>query len=520
MNQSLGDLLQARIAEQPDKVALVSREGRRTWRELGDEVRSLSRRLATCAPAGSTVALGLPHGEQLVSSVLAAINCGQRFVILNQKLTQDQKRRILLDANVSIIVADKPLPELIGDFRQEHHIAVLDYRRWGQSEKAFHEFQTASESPQRWIAEDIACYVYTSGSTGYPKGIAVPHRTLVDGANIVSGYLGVCSDDVILSILPLSFDYGFNQLAICLETGATLVLHQHALPQDLIEVVAQERVTVLAGVPSLWPPLIAQTQEDFENVLKLQSLRIVTTAGGPHPKVLVEQLKSLFSRAQIFIMYGLSESFRSTYLEPNEMLRRIGSIGKAVPGVQILVLDERGNECAPGEIGELHHRGAFITYGYLNDDELTRQKFVMRQFAGPGCRPEIIVRSGDLVSRDEDGFLYFHGRRDAQIKAFGYRVSPTEVEDVALGTNGVRQAAAFPLESGEVNTVVALAVVVDGDASEVKRGLAARLQEGLPTYAQPRFVFDVASLPLTANGKTDYQALRRADWRATERADD
>jgi acyl-coenzyme A synthetase/AMP-(fatty) acid ligase len=219
-------------------------------------------------------------------------------------------------------------------------------------------------------------------------------------------------------------------------------------------------------------------------------------------------------------MYGLTESFRSTYLPFSEAFTRPGSIGKPVPEVEILVLNERGERCAPGERGELVHRGAFVTYGYLHNPELNARKFIPLQTGGAGCLPEMAVRSGDVVSRDEDGYLYFHGRVDLQMKCNGYRVSPDEVESAVLLVPGISHAAVFGRPDPEVGEAIALAYATYAGTPVEEPALRRHLAQALPSYAVPRSIHFYKSLPLTPHGKIDYPALRRAAEEPAPRARD
>jgi acyl-coenzyme A synthetase/AMP-(fatty) acid ligase len=233
-----------------------------------------------------------------------------------------------------------------------------------------------------------------------------------------------------------------------------------------------------------------------------------------HTQELLKKLDEFFSHSQIIVMYGLTESFRSCWLPPSETFKRPGSIGKPVPEVEIMVWNQQGQPCAPGEKGELVHRGAFITYGYLNNPDLTQEKFIPLQTGGPGCLPEMVVRSGDIVHMDEDGYLYFHGRGDMQIKCAGYRVSPGEVEEASLAYSGISQVAAFGLPHPELGQEVCLAYSTYKGKPVDHSALAAHLSASLPYYAVPKSIRFCAHLPLTAHGKIDYPALikQAPDW--------
>ena len=328
----------------------------------------------------------------------------------------------------------------------------------------------------------------------------MPGKTLLDGARIVSGYLKLNEKDVLLSLLPFGFDYGLNQLLSATYVNAKLVLQRFTFPQEVMQTIAQEKITGFAAVPSMWGYFLNTKLLNPNHNYDLASLRYITTAGGKHSEDILMGIDKIFPNKEVIIMYGLTESFRSTYLPSDQRHLKYGSIGKAVPEVEILVLNDDGEACAPGEKGELHHRGAFITYGYLNSPDLTKEKFVKWEKVGSGCLPEIIVRSGDIVSLDDEGFIYFHERKDAQIKSSGYRISPTQIEDVALSLPDIRQAAAFAMDDVEMGEVICLAYSTYTGAPIDTKSATKKLKEQLPNYSLPQLlnISKTYQLPLTA----------------------
>ena len=283
-------------------------------------------------------------------------------------------------------------------------------------------------------------------------------RNLVVGAESVAQYLENSSDDRILSVLPLSFDYGLNQLTTAFHTGATCVLMDHLLPRDVINAVQAENISGLAAVPPLWIQLAQLSWP------KITSLRYITNSGGAMPQATLDMLRNILPKTKVFLMYGLTEAFRSTFLPPEEIDIRLNSIGKAIPNAEVLVLREDGSHCAPGEPGELVHRGALVSMGYWNDLEKTSVRFRPFPQRETGLTiPEIAVWSGDTVRADEEGFLYFISRRDEMIKTSGYRVSPTEVEEVIYATKLVGEAAAIGIPHPVLGqTIVVIATPREG----------------------------------------------------------
>lgn len=393
----------------------------------------------------------------------------------------------------SIIFVD--VPDVLGPVREGLCLVSME------------DLRSASGTypPTTTLDCDAAAILYTSGSTGKPKGVTLSHRNLASGAAIVAGYLHNTREDRILAALPLSFDYGLSQVTTALNVGATAVLTNFSTPAALIQEAAAERITGLAGVPTMWAHLAASTwpQEIQE------SLRYITNSGGALHPTLIRLLALRLPTTQLYCMYGLTEAFRSTYLDPAELDRRPGSIGKAIRNQEMLVLHADGTPCAPGEIGELVHRGSLVTLGYWNDPQTTAERY--RPLPAPvthGGAHELAVWSGDLVRTDDDGYLYFIGRRDHMIKISGYRVSPTEVEEVVTEVDGVIEVAAVGLPDLVNGQRIVVAIVARHDAPPALVELVRRhCRMHLPAYMATTEFRVVDAIPRNTNGKPDRDAL-------------
>jgi acyl-CoA synthetase (AMP-forming)/AMP-acid ligase II len=352
------------------------------------------------------------------------------------------------------------------------------------------------------MTDDTSHIIYTSGSTGLPKGIVISHRNTIDGAKIVSGYTGLKPDDRMMAALPFNFDYGFNQLMNAVYIGATLVLHTFFMPQDLLRVLEEQEITVFAGMTPIWTKIFNPKLTDLSKDYDFSRVRVLTNTGGKVPIPIVRKMRSLFAEAEIYLMYGLTEAFRSTFLDPREIDRRPGSIGKAVPNVEILVLDKDGRACGPDQEGELVHRGALISKGYWNSPEKTAEVFRPNPLLGEeNAHLETVVFSGDIVKKDEEGFLYYVGRKDEMIKTKGYRVSPTEVEELISHLEGVHDCIATGFEQ-EDEILLRVFVTLNKETASRDAVMTACKQQ-FPFYLVPDDIVVRDGFPLTANGKID-----------------
>jgi acyl-CoA synthetase (AMP-forming)/AMP-acid ligase II len=358
------------------------------------------------------------------------------------------------------------------------------------------------------IGEDIAGILYTSGSTGKPRGVMLSHRNLLAGSRIVSTYLEISAKERILSVVPFSFDYGLNQLLTAVQHAATIVLLQFRFPFEIVRAIRDENITGFAGVPLIWAGLVHNSSGLQKK--PLPTLRYITNTGGSVPTTTVRRLRELLPSTQIFLMYGLTEAFRSTYLPPSEVDRRPDSIGRAIPECEVMLVHPEGRPCKPGEVGILVHRGPTVSMGYWGKPERTREVLRPHPFMPAEEGGEIVCYSGDLVRMDEDGYFYFVARADAQIKSQGYRISPAEVEEVLMQSGKLSQAAVIGLpdaEAGErVHAVVVAIHSVPLDTEMILRHCAARL----PSYMVPKSIEITDALPKTPSGKIDYRALRAA----------
>jgi acyl-CoA ligase (AMP-forming) (exosortase A-associated) len=466
---------------------------------------------------GERVAVWLDKRMETVLAMFGASRAGAVFVPVNPVLKEPQVLHILQDCDAAMLITSgERWQRLRGELHRVPGLryVVLTEDRPDEASQAYRlqSWQALLEgdsSPtHRHIDTDIAAIIYTSGSTGRPKGVVLNHRNMVAGARSVASYLGNTPDDRILALLPLSFDAGLSQLTTAFHSGAFALLHNYLLPRDVPRAVERHSITGLGAVPPVWIPLARLTWPDGAT----ECLRYITNTGGAMPLGTLERLRAGLPRTQVFLMYGLTEAFRSTYLPPGELDRRPDSMGRAIPNAEILVVRPDGTTCEVDEPGELVHRGALVAQGYWNDPDKTAQRFRPAPGQLPGLvNPEIAVWSGDTVRRDADGFLYFVGRHDEMIKTSGYRVSPTEVEEGLYATGMVAETVALGRASEELGqSVVAVVTPAEPDGFSIA-DLLARCRERMPAYMVPAEIICLAGgLPRNPNGKIDRAALKAA----------
>ena len=514
MSGLVHDLILRSAQRTPQAEALVYGAQRLNYATLAAQVRQAAAALlASQLERSERVAIYLEKNLENVVSMFGAAAAGGVYVPVNPLLKAEQVGYILADCNVRVLVTSIDRLRLLGDAlahcRDLRLVVALGAGQLpalqGVQVVGWDAFMASAGQgvPHRVIESDMAAILYTSGSTGKPKGVVLSHRNIVAGAISVSSYLENTPQDRILSVMPLSFDYGMSQLTTAFHVGATAVLINHLLPRDVLNAVVAEKITGLGCVPPLWIQLAPLPwPEDC-------TLRYFTNTGGAMQRPTLDALRKAFPRARPFLMYGLTEAFRSTFLPPEEADKRPDSIGKAIPNAEVMVLRADGSECAPNEPGELVHRGALVSLGYWNDPAKTAERFKPinpRQYGLP--LTELAVWSGDTVRKDEEGFIYFISRNDEMIKTSGYRVSPTEVEEVVYARDQVAEAAAIGVKHPALGqAIVVIALPRDGVAL-TPSDLVASLKPHVPAYMLPqKVVIAQAPLPRNPNGKIDRKQL-------------
>ncbi|GAA0271547.1 Long-chain-fatty-acid--CoA ligase [Methylorubrum aminovorans] len=480
-----------------DSSAIVEGAETLTYGGFRARVAALAQRLRALGLApGDRVAILLPKSIRECVAIFAVSAAGGVFVPVHPSLRPRQVHHIAADSGARVLLTDPVhAAGLEGALDDLPDLRVLT-EEVGEDGAALRPGEPAPDG--------LAAILYTSGSTGLPKGVMLSHANLIAGTRIVRTYLGIHPADRILSVLPFSFDYGLNQLLTSVEQGARIVLLTPRLGDDVVRALEAHRITLLAGVPTLWT-LLTRAAPHLAKA-DLSALRAITNSGGSLALPTIARLRARLPHTAIVLMYGLTEAFRSTYLPPEEIDRRPDSIGRAIPETEIFALTHDGRRARPGEPGILHHRGPTVSMGYWKRPGDTARVLVRDPFPSPGSAPGLVCRSGDLVVEDEDGFFRFIGREDTMIKTQGFRVSPTEVEAALMETGAFRAAAVIGLPDPSLGQRIH-AVTVPAEGAPGTADVLQRLRSALAPHLVPRTIEAVAALPTTPNGKVDYKRL-------------
>jgi acyl-CoA synthetase (AMP-forming)/AMP-acid ligase II len=499
MLYTVPDLLMSGGRQRRQRIAVIDGGTSASYEDLAAGAARYSQMISRLGVLpGDRVALLLPRSIETLAVFFGAQLAGAVTVFISERLRPRQIAQILGDAEAAAIFTIPRLRALLRDSPVAPD-RVIDI---GGAAR-----ESAATARARVIGRDLAVLAYTSGSTGRQKGVMLTHDALMSGAAIVADYLGLSSADRTLALLPWSFDYGLSQVLSTLHAGGTVVVQRSAFPPQLCRTLADAGVTGMAGVPSLWG-LLRQRHSPF---LKLQfsALRYLTNSGGPLSADLVRDIRQSHPQAALYLMYGLTEAFRSTYLPPDLADTRPASIGKAIPDTEILVVSDDGRPCRAGEMGELVHRGPTAALGYWRDVGATARVF--RAHPCPPERPgapETVVYSGDYVRADAEGYLYYLGRRDELFKSRGTRVNPAEIEAEIVGSGMVAEAAVFSARGHGADPVIVAAVLPADRRSFQLSELADYCRSEMPAHMLPAEIVPMPALPRTPTGKTDRAALR------------
>jgi amino acid adenylation domain-containing protein len=505
----------------PGKVALVFGEERMTYQTLNLHSDLLARAMrAAGVKRHDRVVVFLDNSLESVIALYGILKAGGTFVILNGTLKAKKLAYILKDSGARCLIThvgkDKVVSEAIQDLPSLENLVWVGDRGlipeglapksipWKEAVPGEGGGQVSMPAGKGdglgTIDQDLAALIYTSGSTGEPKGVMSSHQNMVSVARSIIQYLGNTSDDIIVNVLPLSFDYGLYQVLMSVMFGGTVVFESFLFPINVLKCIEKESVTGFPLVPTVAAFLLRlQDLGKYD----LRSLRYMTNTGAALPVEHIRRLRSLLPMVKLFSMFGLTECKRVCYLPPEEIDRRPSSVGKAIPNCEVFIVDDLGKEVHPGEVGELVVRGANVMRGYWNSPELTARTY--REGAYPG---EKWLCSGDYFRKDEEGYLYFLGRKDDMIKTKGERVSPKELENVLSELAGVSEAAVIGVPDEILGQAVAAYVVRSPGCPLAEKDVLGYCSKNLEMFMIPKYVWFLDEMPKSTNGKIDKTFLK------------
>ena len=477
-----------------DRPLLVTSEATYTSADVERESAKVAAWLrASGLERGDRVVVDLKNGIDAVASLFGVSRAGGIVVGASPQWAPQQLEHVLADSGARVLVTNDLRAKQLGERRPPRvlvHGACEGTTSFDALSEEWHGHEPCAP-------DDPAVLIYTSGSTGKPKGVVHPHQNLEDFARIVAGYLENTADDRLLWLLGWSFGYGLSQLLTMCRVGGRVVVPASMLPADVMKAHEEHQTTGLAQVPYGWEQLLAFLDKTGR---KMSGLRYITNAGDGPSSSLVKRLPAALPGARIVLMYGQTECFRTTFLRPDLYEAKPGAMGHPLPEVEVDVVAEDGTSCKPGEIGELHHKGALVSAGYWQDPEATQRKF----FRAGDKRG---LRTGDLVRRDEDGCLWYVGRSELVIKSSGFRFSPREIEEALLSHASVGAAAAFGVDDAALGQAVEVAVVASPGSTVDAPALLGHLRQRLPRYMLPRRIHAIDEIPRNPNGKIRRSAL-------------
>ena len=493
----------------PDKIALVCDGQRLTYRQIDAQANQLACALRERGVGrGERVVLYLPNSAELVVGIFAALKAGGVFVVVNYSTKADKLAYILSNCAASVLITSAnrtSMAERLAQSVPSLKATVLTGVLPVHMPPLYLSFDAvkAAYPPDRLSAVnidlDLACLIYTSGSTGEPKGVMSDHSNVAFAASSIIQYLENVPDDIVINVLPLSFDYGLYQLLMVIMFAGTLVLEKgFAYPAAVLKRIAEERVTGFPGVPTIFAMLLQMDTSRYD----LSSLRYLTNTAAALPPSHIMQLRERFPWAKVYSMYGLTETKRTLYLPPEQLDLRPGAVGIAIPGTEVWIEDEDGQRLGPGQIGELVVRGRHVMRGYWGNPQATEKRY--RPGPWPGER---VCYTDDLFTMDQEGYFYFVSRKDDIIKSRGEKVSPKEIENVLYALEGVREAAVIGVPDPIQGQAIKAFVAGDGDQLSEAHVLA-HLRAHLEDFMVPKYVVLCDALPKTSSGKIRKSELK------------
>ena len=519
----LHEFLEESARKNPQKIALVQKEERWTYRTIDEKANQVANLLRIKGiQRGDRVAIFMDNSVESMISLFGILKADAVFLMLSPLLKPVKLAYILNNCRVKTIISDArklvaaseilpsiPSLQMVISVGKEDSLSPKVHSKlipWCEIDAL--PPSSKEKLPNANIDLDLATIIYTSGSTGNPKGVMLTHLNMISAATSITTYLRSVPEDVIIDCLPLSFDYGLYQGLMAFKIGGTLILEKSfTYPYDVIKKMVKERVTGFPGVPTIFAILLQM--KDLKN-FDLQSLRYITNTAAALPVSHIRQIREAFPQATLYSMYGLTECKRVSYLPPEELDRRPDSVGRGMPNEEVWIVDGEDRRVGAGVVGELVVRGSNIMRGYWEDPETTNK--VLKPGPLPG---EKVLYTGDLFRMDEEGFLYFVGRKDDMIKTRGERVSPKEVENAFYSLSGVAEAAVIPVADEILGQAIKAFVVLKQGYALGEKDLLLHCKKMLEEFAVPKYFEFRDSLPKNASGKIDKLSLKQEETRYT-----
>ncbi len=502
------DYLSEAAKKVPGKPALSTKKRSVSYAELCDQSRRFARALLDeGVQHGDRVVIYLDNSIELVVAAFGSWYAGAVFSIVNATTKTDKLKFILENCRAKVVVTDHALSAhalpAVKEAASVSATFIVGKAEGGEGLRCWDEVLAKAAPdplPPPGISIDLAMIIYTSGSTGFPKGVTMNHENVLAAANSIITYLGMNEQDIILSVLPLSFDYGLYQVLMSVQCKATVLLEKSfAFPAPILRRLREEKATIFPLVPTIAAMLV---QMKDLNIDDFKTVRITTNTAAALPAEHILKLLDIFPSARLFSMYGMTESKRCTYLPPEELRKRPTSVGIAIPNTEAYVVDEQGNRVGPGVVGELVVRGSHVMQGYWENPEATAKRLK------PGKTPwEKVLHTGDLFRTDEDGFLYFVGRMDDIIKSRGEKVSPKEIESVLYGLEGVSEVAVIGVPDEVFGAAIKAFIVPVAGAELTEQKVLKYASSKLESFMVPKYVEFRESMPKTSTGKIHKKSL-------------
>ena len=513
---SIRNLIEVANEKVPEKTALIDKSEKLTYAEVYTKVNQLALYLNTLGfEKGSRIGIYSNKNIQKVISILAVLSTDFILVPVTKLLKAEQLEYIINDCDISCIITDEQKLKTVLETSFDGKIITVE--TCSKELVSFEEIYKCygSEYSCSIKGHDNAVITYSFASSGFPKGVVISHKNLIDGARVVNSYLNIKEDDVVSGLLSFSFDYGLNQIFTSFYARATFAIYNFFTPTDFFSHILRDKVTVIGAMPVHFSMMFDEDSHRLPSSKQLENVRVITSSGANVTKVMLDKIQNYFTSAKFYSMSGHIEVFRSAYLEPEQLNIRPNSIGKAIPDVELYVINEDGYECKPREIGQLIHRGAGIYKGFWNSKEDTDARFKSIKILQNvidlqnGLTDEVVVATGDYVYKDEEGYIYFVCRHDDMINTAGYRISPVEIESVVYNNIGqIKECAVFGIENEKIEEEVVM--VYSGTKELSKNEIIFELKKHLPTYMIPSQIIYKQNMPMMSKNtdKNDKKVLK------------